>query len=96
MKITSLSEQQRRADARRSVLSLPANALRTFKAAPLSARKVTAARDVIAWGAAVQDEWRPTPAANTCAARSTSHGDAAIPYAMDRAEDEGWPAARRE
>lgn len=94
MKITSLSEQQRRTDARRSVLSLPAYALRRFEAAPLSAREVTAARDVTAWGAAGWNEWRPTLAANTCAARATSERDTSTPHALNRAEDDGWPAAR--
>jgi hypothetical protein len=94
MKITSLSEQQRRADARRSVLALAAYPLMHFKAAPLSARRVTAARDVIAWSAAVRDERRTPPTANTCATRAPSQRDTTTPFALNRAEDDGWPATR--
>lgn len=94
MKITSLSEQQRRADARRSVLAMPAHALRRVAVASTSARQVTMSRDAIALGAADQDEERSPSAATSCVAQSALQGDAATASALNRADDDGWPAAR--
>lgn len=92
MKITTLSEQLRRADAGRSV---PAPMTRTFKASPaatLSARKATAWTGD-SWTVAAGYEPRPPLAAKAWSSQKIQAKSKTAPDALRAAEDDGWPPA---
>jgi hypothetical protein len=94
MRVTSLSETQRRAEGRRSVLSLPAQALRNRHSSAPDTRKGTAARHVNTWTIASCYEPRPPRLATTLATRPLAKTARSASEALHAAEDEGWPTAR--
>jgi hypothetical protein len=93
MKITTLSELQRRNAARRSILSLPSYTLRRAESAARAAGKAVTTHTANTWIAASRYEPRPPLTARACASRPIAQKQMPAPGARPAASDDGWPHA---
>jgi hypothetical protein len=94
MKITTLSEQQRRADAGRIVSAPTAGTFRPSQSAGLSARTATLWTGNT-WTVAARHEPRPPLTAKAWVSCAIPQKGAAAPDSLGEAEDDAWPHASR-
>jgi hypothetical protein len=93
MKITTLSEQQRRADARRAVSTPTAGTFRPLQSAELSAGSATTWMDA-SWAVSAHHEPQPPLTPEAWVSHAIPQERTAAPDAARVAEDDGWPTTR--
>ena len=93
MKITTLSELQRRTAARRGMLSLPSYTLRRSESAACAGKTAATMHKGDTWIAASRYEPRPPLTAKAHVSHPIPQNDAPVPGARPAASHDGWPHA---